>query len=362
MIFSKKYPIAVDIKTRGINALQFKQTKGKLSIRSLLHLELDDELKDFKGSASFLTALKTLKKHSKFKGKRVVLHIPADKVLSFPIEFKVKDNESIDHAIIREAEKNLPFGLEEAVIDYPSITPEGKDKLRKAIIVAIRRDDILDLLAVFKKAGLMVEAVDFQPVSFIRLHDHLFGVMDKPGIICHIGYRESSVQIMTRDHILALNKFPWGVDQVKDKLNINLEFESEKGIALNLLRTHGISRLTQDRDVPGMDRKTETKIGRIITRIITPSIEELVFEFHKIIGYARSKEQIHNIENISFYGLTSMIKGLDQYIEKRMNISCRIVNPLDKIGLPKNSAQLAPDEINDFAPALGLGMREIPWL
>lgn len=362
---SKSYPIAVDIENHDIRALQLEKNRGGLRIKDIFHQKLEKPLKDIKQSGpELLTALKTIKKQSRFKGNRAVIHIPTHKMVSFPIEFTIKKNETLDDAIIREVEQNLPFPLEEAVIDYPSIAHMPKENLYKIIIVCARRSDIEDMRSVFRKAGFWVDAVDFRPISSIRLHQHFFAADDKPGITCYVGREESSVQIFNADRIFAMNKFSWGLDQLINKLNINLGFETTTANALSLLRQHGIGPASFEKSGSdqGVDDPQKDNTGRIVSRIITPSIEELVFEFHKIIGYTRNKEEIHGIKDISFYGAAPIIKGLDQYIQSRMNIPATTINLLDLVDVKKALKVSQSHDITSFAVALGLALREIPWL
>ena len=366
MMMTKKYPIAFDIGFHDIHALQLDKSRGKFRIQSMFHQKLEHELSDIKQSSpDLLNALKIIKKQGQFKGNRAVIHIPAHKVFSFPIEFVLKDDETMEDAIVREVDQNLPYPLEEAVIDYPSITRSAKKKLQKVIIVSVHRSDIEEILAVFKKAGFRAEALDFRPISSIRLHQYLSHISDDPSVICYVGRKESSVQIFNNDRILAMNKFSWGLRRIMDKLNANLGFEPATSNALDLLAQHGIklsvsekSSITDQTEVDTSD----SNIGPVVSRIITPTIEELVFEFHKILGYIRNKEGIHKINDISFYGAASMICGLDHYIQNRMNIPAKTIDILDHIDIKPDLSAMVSNDITPFAAALGLAMREIPWL
>jgi type IV pilus assembly protein PilM len=366
LIFSPKYPIAFDIGIHDIHVLQLEKSRGRFRIRTLLYQKLERGLTDIgQGEPDLLKALRRIKKKGRFLGNRAVIHVPAHRVLSFPVEFTVKGNESIEALIIREVEQNLPYPIEEAVIDYPSISKLPKGNLQKAIIVSVKRRDIEDILKVFRKAGFQADAMDFRPISSICLHQYLFSVSDKPSVICYVGREESSVQIFNNEHILAMNNFSWGLGRLIHKLNANLGFDETSGNALNLLAQYGIqSRPLKNNAAlsPGEQGEDPDGVntGRIVSRIITPAIEELVFEFHKIIGYTRNKEAIHGINDISFYGVAPMIKGLDHYIQNRMGIPAKTVNLLDQIQIRKNP--MGGNDIIPYAAALGLAMREIPWL
>jgi type IV pilus assembly protein PilM len=353
MLSQNTYPIAIDIGSDAVYALQLQTQPEKLKIRNMMYQKLDMETIDFEDQICALPPiLKRIKKDKQFKGRRVIAHIPVRKVQCFPVKFMVNKNQIIDEAIAKEVEKNLPYPLDEAVIDYPSIdypsigrTDPGQ--YCKVIVTAVLKKDIEMIMDVFNTAGLLLEVIDYRPVSFIRLHHHLFKPLEKPIIICHIGQGESSVQILNKHRILAIDKFDWGINHLISKLNTNLNFEDKKFNAINLLRKHGLKQKSQ--------KKEDQKIRHIVSRIILPGVEELVFEFHKLLGYVRNKEILGEVQTIYLYGFANWIKDLDTYIEKRVNIPVRI---MDTVSFDLNGY----DEIEPFIPALGLAIRKVQCL
>ncbi|WP_320045535.1 pilus assembly protein PilM [uncultured Desulfobacter sp.] len=359
-----RYPIAVDTDGQDLFAIQLKDHKGQVCIKAAFHEPLNKKpanSEDVPAPAmSHDTAhpelsgtLKRLKKTKGFSGRRIILHLPMEKMLSFPVNFKLKKDDNQDWALLAEIEKSLPYALEDAVADYPSIYQSGTADQKTAIITAAKKKDVLDLIAPYKKAGFLVEAVDFSPLSLVRIHGFLAQSHEKPDVICHIGRSQSSLIVVGQNRIYALNKFNWGRNKLKDRLDRTLKYDRAAPHALDLLKTYGLEEVT--------DTRENTKISGIISRILTPPMEELIFEFHKVLGYALAKEQFHSIGNIYFYGLGATVKGLNRYIEQRLNIPATL-------GTIKNHITWeAPLQTPDmetwalFSPAIGLAARRIPW-
>ena len=117
------YPIGLDIGKDHIYAAQFKKSGQKLAIRGLWHKSLNGASKDSDKSADLLVSmLRQVAENKDFKGKKVVVHVPSQEIFSFPIRFNVHAGESIEAVMVRESEKYLPFAIEVAVIDFPSIS------------------------------------------------------------------------------------------------------------------------------------------------------------------------------------------------------------------------------------------------
>ena len=101
---------------------------------------------------------------------------------------------------------------------------------------------------------------------------------------------------------------------------------------------------------------------RAIYQIITPYIEELIDEFHQMIGYLRSDERHALFEGIYIYGPGALIHHLDSYIEGRLNMPTKLLNPMTKLGFPGDNNLMDRSEGAPFALSLGLAMRKVTWL
>jgi len=245
--FGAKYPIGIDIGNQNIYAAQLKQTRKGFAVRELVHREYTAEETAEPGAEhALVSAVKDVSKNRRFNGKTAILHIPEKNISVFPIRFNVDRTETLEEAIFRESEKHLSFPPEDAVIDYPSLTPvsSGSETTYKATIIAARRDHIEQYLNQMNKVGLVVEAVDFPVSSLIRLHTHLHGVIQSPTILCNIGHTQTLFSAVSQESILAQRNISWGIQFLFDKIMTNLELLDGKENTKRLLQTMPI-RLTQ---------------------------------------------------------------------------------------------------------------------
>ena len=363
-----KYPIGIDISAQHIHAAQLKQIRQGFAVRGLMHQELDGEAGGLPAKSDVLVPLlKNIVKSKQFAGKRVVLHIPHQNIVSFPMRFRVDKSETPEEVILRESKEYLPFPVEEAVIDYPSIVSPSSDgdNQYKVTVIAVRRDDIKQYLLMLKKAGLIVEAIDFGLSSLIRLHNYLYNPTHNPILLFHIGHTQSLLSIVTKECILAYRYIPWGIEILVKKLMANLELSNNKNKAEILLRKYGLAHedhQIRDNSINLTEDIEPDNIFRVIYQIITPLIEDLIHEFHKIIAYVRSEEQNVVFESIYISGQASLIRHFDKYLEKQLNIPTKLIDPMNKMTFSDSAIQ--PD-ISGGAPftlALGLAMKRVPWL
>jgi len=145
----------------------------------------------------------------------------------------------------------------------------------------------------------------------------------------------------------------------------NLELSNNKNKAEILLRKYGLAHedhQIRDNSINLTEDIEPDNIFRAIYQIITPLIEDLIHEFHKIIAYVRSEEQNVVFESIYISGQASLIRHFDKYLEKQLNIPTKLIDPMNKMTFSDSAIQ--PD-ISGGAPftlALGLAMKRVPWL
>jgi type IV pilus assembly protein PilM len=363
-----RYPIGIDIDNQNIYAVQLKKTGKGFAVSGLLHRALEEKIEEVPDkNPSVSSAVREIKKNRRFRGKSVVLHVPGRNISVFPIRLEVGRTETPEDAIIRESEKHLSFPIEDAVLDYLCLTPDpsGRANAYRATVIAARRDIIAHYLNLMRQAGLRVEAIDFRLASLIRLHTHLYGEIRNPVILCNIGMDHSLLGIVADNSILAFRTIPWRLESLYEKMFANLESLSHRDSATAMLKTHGLAREDHDTSRNTVEPDPDEDEGgmrRAIYQIITPYIDELVYEFHKLISYVRSEEQYPVFEGIYLYGHAALIRHLDRYFEKHLGIPATGINPFTEVAVSDSGVLSGESEGAPFALALGLAMRKVTWL
>ena len=238
------YPIGIDISEGSIYATQVKRTQRRgLAVRGFMKRRLNGEGPDEMPQDALVSVLKEVSKNRSFLGKKAVIHLPAKDLISFPIQFELKGNETLEGAILKKSQEYLSQPIEESVVDSPSIITLSTDTSAptyKAIVVAAQRARVAYFLDILKKAGLFLEAVDFPVCSLNRLHLYLYGIKENPIILCHIGEYHSIISILTQEGIFAERNVPWGTKLLIKKIMGNLELSGDKKQAMLLLQRFGL--------------------------------------------------------------------------------------------------------------------------
>ncbi|MBI9082253.1 MAG: pilus assembly protein PilM [Desulfobacterales bacterium] len=362
MIFpGSPYPIGIDISDDDVRAVQLRPRKGGLKIRGFFQQSLTGD-----GDPDDLaTVLKRIRKRRVFTGRRTVALLPAGRVFCLPVRFTAETKETVEAALVREAGKHLSYPAHEAIIDYPCLNPapDGANGY-EATVVGMHRPDSIPYTNALRRAGLDVAAIDFQLSSLMRLHGFLHPeAAGDNTLLCHVGRRHTMLSAIGADRILAHRRIQWGHASLIDRLQTHFDQEDNVRQAQFLLETYGLAH-DRHKDRPDNDGNhgETTPLYRTVYQVLTPLVEELVFEFQRMIGYARSERSVTPFENIHLYGYGADIHGLDDYLAKRLGLPTRSVNPLHSDRIDPGEAL---DDLSAGAPytlALGLALRRLPWL
>ena len=277
------------------------------------------------------------------------------------------ETESVESVIVRESIERITIPVNEAIIDYTSVARTGDEKGNQynATVISVKKDLIKQYLLMLKQSGLSVEVVDYGLSSLIRLHQYLCDSIQDTVILCHIGYKESLLSILSNDGILAQRHIHWGIQPIFEKLQQNLGLADDSKAAKTLLRKYGLIYENRQNDKSAADTVSDIKMDSRIRptyQIIVPYINKLIHEFQTMIAYVRSEQQDTAIKNIYIYGQGTLINHLDQFFESRLNIKTELINPLKKISFPDESTLTEEFEDIPLTLAMGMGMRKVKWL
>jgi type IV pilus assembly protein PilM len=297
-----------------------------------------------------------------FKGKSVALLPPLNTVLSYPLRVAVGKQETLEAAIVREAQGVLEFPLEEAIVDYASIRPDpaGEEGSHVVLLLVMRREDVERHLRLVKQAGGVLESVESVATALIRIHAVLAPLDANPVLLCSVGRTGSSVVVASREGIVAHRNLHWGTQGLAEKLVENLKLEGKQRDADFLLRKHGLLHAIPAQEGAG-ERESRGTSGTV-AQILAPLVDEFAHALHKITGYVRSLAANVVFGGAFLYGNGARVGGLSGYLEQELNMPVQVPDPRDKIHLDAAGAVPASTEGGDCGLAMGLAMRRVRWL
>lgn len=350
-------PIGIDIGTRSVNIVQLASSSGGLYMHEADTMMLPD---DNIGEGTVLPdVLNKILKQDNFRGKEVVTRMPASFVSIIPVKISLRDNETLEQAILRESKEYIPYSVEEAVIDYLPVSSaaEGADEARKVLLIFTKRSDVVNYLNIFKKVGFKVKAIDIGPNAINRAIKKFRDPSERRILVLNIGNRNSFSTILWDDMILIDRKMGWGENNITEKMVSNLDIDINE--ARKFLHRYGVDWSTAPRIM--IDDETcimpDEDIPAHLYEIVSPALEELNKEIEKILIYCTSEMKGAMIDQIYIIGSGGLLKHLNAYVHKSFGIGVKPFDPDLIFSQVKTLKDTVKNKFPVFVIAIGLALR-----
>ena len=365
--WTQRYPIGIDIGHCHVYAAQLQSRHKETVVRKLFHRAVDGQpTSQAEDDAHLVAALAEVRKNGHFRGRRAVVSLPTGELLNMPIRVTIRPGDDLETAIAAEAEQHLPYPLSEAVIDYPSLFRVSGDQSRqyRVTVVSLHRDTLARYESLLEQAGLVLEAVDFNVSALHRLHPWCSVVPDNALMTVRVGDTHSSLSVVSTDEILGHRNIKWGVRALSDKLVVNLRHLKGADNARILMQQYGLAEIRREPDAAAESTaavREHNRAARAISQVILPLVEELVYECHKVFSYVRSEVPGMSIEKLCLFGAAGQVNGLADYLSRRLGMPAALIDPLAKGALRANGSSPENAAGSQYALALGLATRRVPW-
>ena len=138
-----KNVLGLDVGTHSVKAVELRQTlRGLEPVQMRVHQNADDE------SPIGETLLRFVRTHG-LSTEHITASIPGDRITTRHLEFPFRDRRKLAAAVPFEVEGEIPFDLDDVLIDWQLVGSE-KSQAQVATVIAMRKNvaEILEALEV----------------------------------------------------------------------------------------------------------------------------------------------------------------------------------------------------------------------
>ncbi len=335
--FGSSEVLGLDIGQNSIKALLMRRGKSGIEVlkASLVKIESSPKEKEERG-AKVLDALgKVLAELGKKHG-RAALACPGQVVFPRLIKLPPVSKGKLKQIVQYETQQQIPFSLEDVIWDY-HLLPSKESAEMSALILAVKKEIVEDILGIVSPMKLETELLDFTPVSIYNtLHFNGEVPEDKVIAILDMGAQSSDITIVEAGEIAMVRTIPLGGDSLTQAVarSFGIDF-------------HEAERIKKE----AASGENEQKLFLAIR----PILEEFLDEIRRSIGYYRSQLRGSAVECLIITGGGIQLRNIDKFLEENLRIKVTKLNPFAKVHLPADIVSKFPDA-SLFSVALGLGL------
>jgi len=194
--------VGLDLGSSAIKILEIKNLGDKLALTRIGLKTLSDNTKEV-----LVEAIKSLVDELKLSTKEVSMAVSGPSTIVRFVSMPKMKEEELKGAIKFEAEKYIPFAIDDCLVDYQVLKKNEKENKFDILLVAVKKQLVLDKIAVAQECGLSVGIVDVDTFavanSFLKnfnSHD-----ADKAVALLNIGASLTNVSIV-RGGILCFSR------------------------------------------------------------------------------------------------------------------------------------------------------------
>jgi type IV pilus assembly protein PilM len=288
--------------------------------------------------------LKALIGNLRPKVKYAATSIAGYSVIVKKIMVPYQDEAEIEHNLIFEAEKYVPFEIEEVYVDFHLLNGKHeKSSGTEIFLVAAKREIVDEYAALIQEAGLSPAVVDVDAFALGNAFEGAFGLLAKPVVLVDIGAQKTNLNIVSQHPSLFAKDMAFGGAQLTEAIQeaTGLEYVDAERI-----------KIAGSEDMAIM--KEITTVCKELCGVWASELKRAI-DFYKASSSAEGYPT-----DLYVSGGSAFLKGLDMLFDDIIGLPVKILNPLH--GFTINHG-IEPEYISSVAPqmaiATGLALRAL---
>jgi len=322
--------LAIDI---GVHSIKLIELQGKKN-----QLELTKCAKNLVSKDDIKSSLKDLAASEKLSSRRVNVSLSGPSVIVRYIEMPSMNKEELSSAIKFEAEKYIPFDINDAIVDC-TILDKGPSGSSRVLLVAARKDKVNSYIHMFKELGIDIATIDVDSVALLNAFQRVGLEKENKATfaIINIGAKFSNMNVISNGFPYFTRDILWGgmdvTNRIKDLKLMSLE------------------------EAEALKCKSNEKKEEIVP-IAMPSLEKLVSEVRLSFDYFETQFG-KNIERLYISGGSSNLYNTAVFLKDNLDIDILTWNPFEGIKIINEPVECmdAKNSHAQFAVAVGLALR-----
>ncbi len=340
--------LGLDIGSHAIKLVEFTGTNSSKTIRRMGRALLPDKAimdGSIKEPEKVAQVLRALLNNCRPRLKHASTSIAGYSVIVKKITVPYGDEQEIEDNLIFEAEKYVPFEIEEVYVDFHIVERSESEEERSAqiFLVAAKREIVDEYAALIQEVGLTPAVIDVDAFALGNAFEGAFGEISEPVALVDIGAQKTNLNVVSGGTSLFARDMAFGGYQLTETI--------QEATGLNFIEAERVK-------IAGTkDKALHKDVEAACNQLCKLWTEEL----KKALDFCRHNSQPdEHPTHIFLSGGTALLKGLDRLFSEGTGLPVKVFDPFRSLKADKN---IDPKYCSSIAPqmalAAGLAMRTI---
>ena len=340
-----KQLVGVDIGSSSVKAVELKRA-GKGLVVSKLSMEsrdpeivVDGAIVDTNAVSNSIAKIFT---ENKIKTRDVATSVSGHSVIVKKLSLEQMDDKQLDEAIQVEAAQHIPFDIAEVNLDYQVLEADPESPVMEVLLVAVKKDKILNYTNVLTMAGKTPIVVDIDAFALQNVYEYNYDpVSDATVALLNLGGSVMNINIVRGRTPLFTRDVSVGGNQYTDSLQkeLDLGFEDAEQVKMG-------------GSVAGISDEARIPVLQSVSEII-------VLEMQKTFDFFRATAGGEHLQKLYIAGGSAKVYGLVDLLKQEFSIPVEELNPFRQIGYDEAGpmGEFVSQNAPRLAVAVGLALR-----
>jgi len=293
-------------------------------------------------SGSVSSAITKIFTENAIKPKAVATSVSGHSVIVKKIPLPTMDDSELANSIQTEAAQHIPFDIADVSVDYQILSEDDGSPQMDVLLVAVKKDKILNYTNVLSLAGKTPAIVDIDAFALQNCYEYNYDPSPTSTVaLLNLGASVMNINIVKGVTPLFTRDVSVGGNQYTDALQKELDLSFEDA-----------ERLKKGDSLPSVTDEQKQQILRSVSDILT-------LEIQKTFDFFRATASGENIQRIVVAGGTARVPGLVDLLREEFAMPVEELNPFRRVLV--NSGKHSDDQIREMSPrlaiAVGLALR-----
>jgi len=342
--------VGLDVGSCSVKLVHLLHRNGKCQLLSAVHESYEPE-PEGNGEAR-VNAIRKVFQRAGLKsgrGETIVTSVSGSGTAVKQVEFPLLTNEELASSVRWQAGKRLPFGPDEAVLDYQVLSRDEDSDKMNVLLVAVTRVHLGKHLELLKRAGVDPMIIDLSPLALANAVMETQELRkDKAVAMLDIG---SSNTILD---VFAPGEFFFTRDIAVTGRQLAGEAPRQKADSPGENTSTGGKTESGGQRADGQASESAGQIPNS-TRV---SLDRLIFEIRRSLTYYENRRGRGGFEKLFLAGGGIQVPHLCDHLHTRLGVAVEKFNPLGGIEADEHQDGLA-ETAPQLALAFGLALRKV---
>jgi len=317
--------VGLDVGSSSIKAVELKKKGGQIEVA---HLGLEPLSSDIVvdsmivDSGTVSSAISKLFADCLIKTKSVATAVSGHSVIVKKISLPSMSDQELAETIEKEAAQHIPFDLADVSLDYQILSEEAGSPQMDVLLVAVKKDKILNYTNVLSMAGRTPSIVDIDALALQNCYEYNYqpaptqvvALLNLGASVMNINIVKGTTPLFPRDVSVGGHQY---TDSLQKELDLNFD-----------------------------------------------DAEKLKLEIQKTFDFFRASAAGEHIEKIYLAGGSAKVPGLMEALRQEFSMPVELLNPFQRVVPPADGpgAELVEQNAGQLAVAVGLALRSFESL